>query len=73
MEDKDVYTCEFKKGYCYHVFSDVGDDWVTTLQEAKKLTKNCENWRIYKETNWDSEEGRFLDEEYKLGKGDFPN
>lgn len=69
--------CYPKECEClYHVFTDNHDDWVENKSEAYKLAKEIlkENdcVRIYKETNWDYEEGLFTDEDCIYSVGSFP-
>lgn len=61
----------------YHVFTDGYDNWFKTLKEAKKAIEQLkleghENLRIYKETNWDNQEGIFTDEDCIYSIGNFP-
>jgi len=60
----------------YHIFSDNIDEWTPNLKEAKRIynkwKKEYTNVRLYKETNWDKEEGLFIDEDCLLSNGSFP-
>jgi len=60
----------------YHVFSNDVDEWLTDLKKAVSIARQwARNYgcvRIYKETNWDKEEGLFLDEDCILKHGYFP-
>lgn len=70
-----MYKQEFK--HLWHVFTDGRDEWVKTLREAKEIVKvwKAEGFtdiRIYKETEWNKEEGLFTREDVVYSVGSFP-
>jgi len=72
--DKAIYKQPCEK--MYHVFTNDNDSWVENLSEAVKIARimNRDHGcvRIYEETNWDEEEGLFIDENCILSYGGFP-
>ena len=62
--------------FIYHVFSDGCDEWIVSLKEAvsiaRKWAREYGCVRIYKETEWDSQEGLFQVEDCILKHGKFP-
>jgi hypothetical protein len=60
----------------YHVFSHGIDEWTSNLKHAVKIARlwarQYKSVRIYQETNWDSTEGLFQDEDCILSFGEFP-
>jgi len=72
-------TYEQKTDVCYHVFSDVHDEYIEEEDVEKVLLtvqllldNGFKNIRVYKQTEWNSEDGVFEDGNCILTLGSFP-